>query len=175
MEVDSFYLLTSGDMHEHLELGALLGEMAQMLHPHHVYIQRNIISAIHVYHTKIFMQEIMLQQFRLKHIFLHIIIDRLRWIYYTVLPFVEVGGCSNVDNDVDVVGQLLQHRSLQTQVLVDDVSSQSNKLLLDQLLESLAAVPLPQQVKQLRVNHLHIIIHLNSRIGLCCLLVVRPA
>jgi hypothetical protein len=44
MEVDSFYLLTSGDMHEHLELGALLGEMAQMLHPHHVYIQRNIIS-----------------------------------------------------------------------------------------------------------------------------------
>jgi hypothetical protein len=42
--VDSFYLLTSGDMHQHLELGALLGELAQMLHPHHVHIQRNIVS-----------------------------------------------------------------------------------------------------------------------------------
>jgi hypothetical protein len=31
-------------MHEHLELGALLGELAQMLHPHHVHIQRNIVS-----------------------------------------------------------------------------------------------------------------------------------
>jgi hypothetical protein len=82
MEVDSFYmlnLLTSGDMHEHLELGTLLGELAQMLHPHHVHIQRNIISAIHVT-AVFFMQEIMLQQFRFKHIFLHII-DRLRrWI-----------------------------------------------------------------------------------------------
>uniref|UniRef100_A0A0A9HJX3 Uncharacterized protein n=1 Tax=Arundo donax TaxID=35708 RepID=A0A0A9HJX3_ARUDO len=49
-------------MHEHLELVTLLGELAQVLHSHHVHIQRHIVS------------------------------------------FVEVGGCSNVDNDVDLLG-----------------------------------------------------------------------
>jgi len=31
-------------MHEHLEVGALLGEVAEVLHPHHVHVQRDIIS-----------------------------------------------------------------------------------------------------------------------------------
>ena len=31
-------------MHEHLEFSALLSEVAEVLHPHHVHVQRDIIS-----------------------------------------------------------------------------------------------------------------------------------
>jgi len=40
-------VLTGRDMHEHLEVGALLGEVAEVLHPHHVHIQGNIIPTSH--------------------------------------------------------------------------------------------------------------------------------
>jgi len=43
-------VLTGRDMHEHLEVGALLGELAEVLHPHHVHIQGNIIPASHHHH-----------------------------------------------------------------------------------------------------------------------------
>ena len=38
--------LTRGDMHEHLEVGALLGELAEVLHPHHVHVQGHVIPAV---------------------------------------------------------------------------------------------------------------------------------
>jgi hypothetical protein len=98
-------------MHEHLEVGALPGEVAEVLHPHHVHIQGDII------------------------------------------PLVEVGGCSDVDDDVHVVGQLVQRGCLQAQVLAGDVSGQRNNLVLDERVEPLAVL-VPQEAEKLRADHL---------------------
>jgi hypothetical protein len=132
-------LLTRGDLHEHLEPGTLLGEVAQVLHPHHVHVQRDIISGIHVSNKKMFSMQI------------NIVINKQ---FMQHIPSVEVCCCRNVNNDVDLLCQILEHGSLQPEVLVDDVSGQSNNFVLDELLEPVGAVLLPRQAEQLGVNHL---------------------
>ena len=69
-------------------------------------------------------------------------------------PLVEVGGCSNVDDDVHLLGQVVECGWLQAQALVRDVSGQRNDLLLDEQVEPLAIL-VSQEAEQLGVGHLH--------------------
>uniref|UniRef100_A0A0A9CUF9 Uncharacterized protein n=1 Tax=Arundo donax TaxID=35708 RepID=A0A0A9CUF9_ARUDO len=103
--------ISCGNMEDHLEIGALLGQLAHMLHSHHIHIQRHII------------------------------------------PLVEVGGGSSIDDDVEVLSHLCQLGPLHTEILIDDVSSQRNDLVFDEGLEPFAML-LPQKPKQLLPDHI---------------------
>jgi hypothetical protein len=69
-------------------------------------------------------------------------------------PLVKVGSGSSIDDDVELLSHLSQCGPLHAQVLVDDVSSQRDDLLLDEGLEPLA-MRLSQKPKKLLPDHLH--------------------
>uniref|UniRef100_A0A0A9GC27 Uncharacterized protein n=1 Tax=Arundo donax TaxID=35708 RepID=A0A0A9GC27_ARUDO len=114
--------ISCGNMEDHLEIGAPLGQLAHMLHPHHIHIQGHII------------------------------------------PLVEVGGGGSINDDVEFSSHLCQLGPLHAEILIDDVSSQRNDLLLDEGLEPFAML-LPQKPKQLLPDHLS----LHPLLGRCCI------